>query len=44
LPASSPERFARRASSWRRFGYLMGILGAGGRTRARGPAAIRPPE
>jgi hypothetical protein len=44
LPASTPERFARRASSWRRFGYLMGILGAGSRTRARGPGAIRPPE
>jgi len=43
LPASTPERFARRASSCRRIGYLMGILGAGSRTRARGPGAIRPP-
>jgi hypothetical protein len=44
LPASTPQRFARRASSYRRFGYLMGILGAGSRTRARGSGAIRPPE
>jgi glycosyltransferase involved in cell wall biosynthesis len=43
LPASTPQRFARRASSWRRFGYLMGILGAGGRAGAREPDAIRPP-
>ena len=43
LPASTPERFARRASSWRRIGYLMGILGAGSRTQARGPGATRPP-
>jgi glycosyltransferase involved in cell wall biosynthesis len=43
LPATTPERFARRASSCRRIGYLMGILGAGSRTSARGPGAIRPP-
>ncbi len=43
LPASTPERFARRASSWRRLGYLIGILGAGSRIQARGPGAIRPP-
>jgi len=43
LPASTPERFARRASSWRRLGFLMGILGAGSGTRARGPGATRPP-
>jgi glucosyl-dolichyl phosphate glucuronosyltransferase len=43
LPASTPESFARRASSCRRIGYLMGILGAGSRTRARGPGATRPP-
>jgi hypothetical protein len=44
LPASTPQRFARRAGTYRRFGFLMGILGAGGRTRPRGPGAIRPPE
>jgi hypothetical protein len=43
LPASTPQRFARRASSWRRFGYLMGILGASGRGGGREPDAIRPP-
>ncbi|HEY8156562.1 MAG TPA: glycosyltransferase [Myxococcota bacterium] len=43
LPASTPERFARRASSWRRLGYLMGVLGAGAGTQARGPGATRPP-
>jgi hypothetical protein len=41
LPAPTPERFARRASSWRRLGYLMGILGAGAGTRARGSGASR---
>jgi glycosyltransferase involved in cell wall biosynthesis len=35
LPASTPQRFARRASSWRRVGYLMGILGAGARRDAQ---------
>jgi glycosyltransferase involved in cell wall biosynthesis len=40
LPASTPQRFARRASSWRRIGFLMGSLGAGARTRA--PRATRP--
>jgi glycosyltransferase involved in cell wall biosynthesis len=44
LPAPTPERFGRRASSWRRLGYLMGILGAGAGTQARGPGATRPPE
>jgi len=43
LPASSAERFGRRASSWRRLGFLMGILGAGARTRAGGVGAARPP-
>ena len=43
LPAPTPERFARRASSWRRLGFLMGTLGAGAATRARGPGATRPP-
>jgi len=44
LPAPTPERFRRRASSWRRLGYLMGILGAGAATRAGGPGTTRPPE
>jgi len=43
LPAPTPERFGRRASSWRRLGFLMGILGAGAGTQARGPGATRPP-
>jgi hypothetical protein len=43
LPAPTPDRFGRRASSWRRIGYLMGILGAGAGTQARGPGATRPP-
>jgi glycosyltransferase involved in cell wall biosynthesis len=43
LPARTPERFARRAKSFRRVGFLMGTLGAGARTRARGDAATPPP-
>jgi glycosyltransferase involved in cell wall biosynthesis len=41
LPAPTPERFGRRAASWRRLGYLMGTLGAGTRTRRSG-ATRRP--
>jgi hypothetical protein len=41
LPAPTPERFERRAASWRRLGYLMGTLGAGTRTRRSG-ATRRP--
>jgi len=43
LPAPTPESFGRRASSWRRVGYLMGVLGAGAATRARGTGATRRP-
>jgi glycosyltransferase involved in cell wall biosynthesis len=42
LPASSPERFRRRAASWRRAGFLMGTLGAGARTQPGGVGAPRP--
>jgi len=34
LPVTSARRFERRASSWRRIGFLMGALGAGARTQA----------
>ncbi len=44
LPAGSPRRFERRASSWRRIGFLMGMLGAGARTRAGAGDAPRAPE
>ena len=43
LPADSPARFARRASSWRRLGFLMGTLGAGARTQAGVYDAVRAP-
>ena len=43
LPASTPERFGRRAASWRRLGYLMGTLGAGAGTQPRRAGARRPP-